>query len=253
MRKLGRRKVMLVLALVLASWGANGTTPQLLAQAEEQPNRAMKFVEQLEKVVTFRTIDDPKTTLADAITLLEGRYNLKISVNERAFKTDGVMEVLKTEVAVPVPIPEMKAKLRAVLGKILDRLPALGPTYVIRKDSIELTTMAAVRQELGREDDDRLLPLTHVCCEKRPLEEVLKQLAGRTDYNIVFDARAGDKAKMLVSARFKNVPLDTAVRVLADMADLEPVLQDNVIYITTPEKAARMEKEQRKRKGLLGM
>ena len=44
-----------------------------------------------------------------------------------------------------------------------------------------------------------------------------------------------------------NVPVDTAVRVLADMADLQPAFLDNVIYVTTRENAKRLEQDSKKR------
>jgi hypothetical protein len=40
-----------------------------------------------------------------------------------------------------------------------------------------------------------------------------------------------------------NVPLDTAVQLLADMAELKVVHRDNVLYVTTPEHAAKLEKD----------
>jgi len=53
-----------------------------------------------------------------------------------------------------------------------------------------------------------------------------------------------------VTATLNNVPIDTAVLILSDMADLRPVALDNVLYVTTSENAeylrARQE-EQRKR------
>jgi hypothetical protein len=41
-----------------------------------------------------------------------------------------------------------------------------------------------------------------------------------------------------------NVPVDTAVKVLADMADLGFVRLDNLLYVTSREKAARLRAEQ---------
>ena len=69
--------------------------------------------------------------------------------------------------------------------------------------------------------------------DKRPLGEALKKLADDTPWSLVLDARVGDKAKLEITTTLKSVPLDTAVRILADMADLQPVIMDNVIYVTT--------------------
>jgi hypothetical protein len=146
----------------------------------------------------------------------------------------------------------MKTSLRIILGKILDRVPASsGATVVIRKNSIEITTMAALRKELGRGDQEPLLPLTNANFERRPLDDALKHLVEQTHFSILVDPRVGDQAKQVVSAPLLNVPLDTAVRLLADMVDLDSVLQDNVLYVTTHENAARMRHEKSNRKGLV--
>ena len=61
------------------------------------------------------------------------------------------------------------------------------------------------------------------------------------------DVRQADKAKAAVSAALKNVPVDTAVRVLADMAELKPVRMGNLLYVTSRDNAKRLEEEEAKR------
>ena len=39
-----------------------------------------------------------------------------------------------------------------------------------------------------------------------------------------------------------NTPLDTAVRLLAEMADLRVLHRDNVLFVTTPARATELEK-----------
>ena len=90
-------------------------------------------------------------------------------------------------------------------------------------------------------------PLVCAKFDKRPLGEALKKLADDTPWSLVLDARVGDKAKLEITTTLKSVPLDTAVRILADMADLQPVIMDNVIYVTTRENAARLEADHLKR------
>jgi hypothetical protein len=79
------------------------------------------------------------------------------------------------------------------------------------------------------------------------LDEALQDLATRTGFSIVVDVRTADKKQTQVTANLANVPLDTAVLLLADMADLKPVLLDNVFYVTTPENAAKLRAEQEQR------
>ena len=62
------------------------------------------------------------------------------------------------------------------------------------------------------------------------------------------DRRANREQGQDVSATLANAPVDTAIRVLANMADLQPAFLDNVIYLTTKENAKRLEQESPKRR-----
>jgi hypothetical protein len=46
------------------------------------------------------------------------------------------------------------------------------------------------------------------------------------------------------------VPLETVVRLLADMAEVKAVALDNVLYVTTPENAEKLHQENLARLGL---
>jgi RNA polymerase sigma factor (sigma-70 family) len=189
--------------------------------------------------------NDPKSTLQEALDHLADRFDLTFDVNEAAFKAEMVEDVLAKPVA-KKPIPKMiNVRLETVLRKILARIPARsGATFLIREDTIELPTVAAVRAELGVEGERPLPPLATASFHDTPLEDALRELAQITECNIVLDARAGEAAQTPVSSNLANVPVDTAVRVLADMANLELVRLDNVLYVTTRENAARLRKEQ---------
>ena len=84
--------------------------------------------------------------------------------------------------------------------------------------------------------------------EKRPLDQALRSLALETGFSIVLDTnRAGERAQAHVTARFRGIGLENAVRVLADQAELKSVLVDKVLYVTTPENAELLQKEEERR------
>jgi type II secretory pathway component HofQ len=133
-------------------------------------------------------------------------------------------------------------RLDTVLRKLLARLPVeSGAVWTLREDRIEITTHQAQVAEIWGEYNGPFLPLVWATFDKVPLEDALKELAEQTDFTIVLDNRAGEKGRTPVTARLRNTPLDTALRLLADMADLRPVHTDNVLYVTTKENAAAME------------
>jgi hypothetical protein len=151
--------------------------------------------------------------------------------------------------------------LASVLKKVLARVPsASGATYVLRRDGIEITTEGAKWAEFRNPSDHALpgladdmdpngpppVPIVLVEAEfdKRPLDEALKELAVATECNVLLDARAAEQARP-VTATLINVPLDTAVDLLADMSGLHVVSRDRVLYVTTKENAEAMQKELR--------
>jgi len=75
--------------------------------------------------------------------------------------------------------------------------------------------------------------------DKRPLNEAILEVLKPTGMKLMVDtARTGEKSKTPVSATLDGTTVEAAVRLLADMADLRPVVYDNVVYLTTKENAA---------------
>jgi hypothetical protein len=219
----------------------NPPPPQALPRAP----RALELADWLDRPVKFAGVEaDDKLTLQELLDNLADRYDLIFDVNEVAFRADGVKDIQAVPVA-KTPIPKMmNLRMSTVLRKILSRIPSRSAaTYLIRDDAIEVTTEAAVRARLGRDGRSPRLPLVYRVLDQRPLGEALVELAEHTEYTVVIDPRLGDRAKVPVTAKLPNVPLDTAVCVLADMGGLKPVRLDNVFYVTTPENADRLRAE----------
>jgi len=75
------------------------------------------------------------------------------------------------------------------------------------------------------------LPRIYASFDKRTLAESLKYLNDRTSNSVI--SILGPVRKARNGCRtFKNLPLDSAVRLLAEMADLRVVQIDNVFYVT---------------------
>jgi hypothetical protein len=228
------------------------------APAEAKRQRQLKCEQmremeaKLKATAAFPGVDDPKATFSDVLDQLAITHAIVFRVNDRAFRLDGLADVP----AIPVvgggtPLPRLKGvSLNTILRKVLSRIPnPSGATFINRGDGIEITTGDAFKAAvfLGSEQEG---PLPLVCAEitKQPLDDTLKDLADEYGFNIVLDARAGEKAKTAVTGEFNFVPLDTVVRILADMANLKPVRLDNVLYVTTKENARVVAKAERRQK-----
>jgi hypothetical protein len=79
-----------------------------------------------------------------------------------------------------------------------------------------------------------------VDCTETRLMEAIQQLMHETGANVVIDPRLQDKAAQKVTLRLEDVPLESAVRLLAELADLRTIRMNNVLFITTPERAERL-------------
>lgn len=230
----------------------------LVAAAGQAPRADDKkpapLTERLYEPVDFPGFDDPKMTVKEALAALEQRYGIQIDVNEAAFRQIlGDRSVLQ-EVVAPVP-PMSKVSLATALRKVLSRInapPGNEATFLVRRDGkedyhLEVLTWNVVQAEVWGRYPGPFLPLVSANFTDKPLAEALQSLADRGGFNVVLDGRVADKAKALITARLLNVPLDTAVGMLADQADLKAFLVDNLLYVTTRENANRLEEQEKLR------
>src|SRR5262245_50766987 len=159
-------------------------------------------------------------------------FYLQFDLDWKAFQDEGVkvdpgtlgLGVDKAKIPAEKNIT-LAAYLRKIFRRV-EKAPASGLTFVIGADNrIEITTNQRVLKDIyGRRSKEELQgplpPLVHAVFEAKPLDEALAELSHATDgYNVLLSGKVGE-AKVPVTATFRNVPLDTAVWALAEMAGL---------------------------------
>jgi hypothetical protein len=245
---------MMVLGAVLAVRGTAPTPAKAAPAKESSPLAALQTVHPEFPEVPA----DPQTKLDSILNALTEVFRknhgieLQFEINLAAFRTDGVAVPGDTAVVQERGLPKMtNLTLERYLRAILNRVPAgSGATLIPRKDHIEITTNGWLRTQIwGKDHKGPFLPLVNARFDKTSLDEALKALAEQSEHNVILDPKAGEKGKTLITARLLNLPLDTAVTMLADMADLQAVMQDNAIYVTTRESALRWESRNRRESG----
>jgi hypothetical protein len=254
MLRLGTFSSWLVVAVAVGLPGPVRTTDAAKGSSVSAPqeSKAEKgvatVIRNLAQPYTLEQDMGVSTPLRDALDFIEGKYGLRIVLNSMAFQKHGIESVedqpVRLRKLINVPLSE-------VLRRLLEQVQG---AYLVRGDHVEVTSVWATRPERFFEFEDgwprtiepeRLyLPLVHVVFNKRDLEGSLRELSEATDFSIVIDGRVGDSANTAVTASLINVPLDTAVRLLADMSGLDLVLMKNVLYVTTKPNAARWRAEQ---------
>jgi hypothetical protein len=206
---------------------------------------AASFRKKLAERVTLDTGLGPNAQLRDALEFFAERYDISILVQDEAFQAIGVPAPGDSA----VQLPKMtNVPLRQVLHMLLSQIRGdeHRGTFLIREDHIEVTTTRHANPVLWIGQARQGVPVVSCDFEREPLAEALRQLSESTGISVVLDPRS-DKARKTVSAALDNVPLDTAVGLLADMADLKAVSLDNVLYVTSRENAKELEVEKEKR------
>jgi hypothetical protein len=231
-----------------------GLIPPYAVCAAESPTaelarRAAEVRKKLASTITFNGFDDADTKFSEALAFLQKAADITFEVNEEAFRDEMVDDPNNKPLGRPIPkLGSVSAG--TVLRRVLSRMPtASGTTFVVRGGVVEITTRRAASPSSWRSGQDLVpgAPEVSIAFEKRELQEALQEIADATGVNIVLDARAKDKGKAAITATLRDVAVDTVVRILANMADLEVAALDNVLCVTTKDGARGLEEEQEKR------
>jgi len=237
-----------VLAAVLAaSWSGDGPGAAPKVDEKSVP-RWEELIAALWKAHPWGGCEqDKEITLAKMLDEIAKNLRwrgVSFYINEKAFKAENISPDFA--IVAEKEITGGTETLAMVLKKILERVEGKsGVTYLVRRDVIEITTIAAAREEVwGKGHPGPFLPLVHAAFKERPLNAALQELADQADRNVLLDGRVAAKGKTLVTARFRNLPLDTAVDLLAREADLHTVPIAGGLYVTTKAEAEAIAKRQ---------
>ncbi len=220
--------------------------PSALVAPSLAPIRLKEWRDKLIQPFHFDPNVDPDLTLEEFLDRLSKRLGINFEFNWRAFQEEEADVKLDTPVRIKA-ILAMKndTSLATVLRIVLAGLPCeSGAVYVLRTDSVEITTREALRTELRIPETRPLLPLVWDVLEDTPISKALAKVTETTSFNVIVDPHVKDHVQDQVSVQFNNVPVDTAVRLLANMAGLSVVWLDNVFFVTSADNAKRLREEQ---------
>lgn len=246
----------LVIALVVVGWFAfSEATP---APADARKDAKGDDREQLaDKLLERVTLKDPlnNVLLKEALGLLMDRHDITILVDNGGFGEAGAAVAVNAEenpiLNATINVPAMKnVRLATILKHITDQINGV---YLIYPDHIKIVSAAKAftmtkptlttgisEMEQPMESPDALvrsIPLVTVSFGEKNLIEALRDIEVRTNATIILANQAAEKAKTPIQARLTNVPVDTAVATLAEMAGLKLARRGNVLLVTTAERA----------------
>jgi hypothetical protein len=219
------------LAAVALAWAL---APALLTAApaapdkDKAPSPAEKLRAALNAPISVKIDRQP---LGPAVEMLREKGKVNIVIDTATIQNTFGWLPEQSPTAVDVDLKEVKLKsaLRTVLTPF-------GLGYAVIGDTVVVTTeeMAVARQMKQR---------VNVEFEKVELAQALKQLNRETGANLLLDSRAEKEAKNPVSLELEDVPLETAVRLLSEMAGLKPVRIGNTLFVTRKETANELRQD----------
>ena len=196
----------------------------------DSATRARQWREKLDQPITIEF--EPNTPIREALSHISERYNMTIVIDTDAFKVDQNEPDIEGRPVRLLRLPNVKVvtALRVLFQQIN------GDFYI--KDNM-LTVVPRTYIETGRV----LKHPVDVSFNKRPLADALTELSELSGLSIVLDPRGQADGNFAATADFRNVPVQDAVRVLANMAGMKSVVMDNLLYVTSTNNAEHLQKE----------
>jgi type II secretory pathway component GspD/PulD (secretin) len=192
--------------------------------------KAQEYREKLDQPVTLEF--EAGTPLVEALKHINERYGLNIIIDTEAFKADIAQNDVEN---LPIKIPRLNGvRLRTILRFLCQQVQG---DFYIPGDLLMIVPHTRI------ESGVTLRQPVDVSFNKRPLAEALRELSDMTGVSIVLDAQKQQDPTIELTADFQNVPLESASRVLANMAGMKSITMDNMIYVTAPENAENLLQE----------
>jgi hypothetical protein len=140
------------------------------------------------------------------------------------------LDPMQLQVNLKLKDAKVSTALRSVLNPYNLGYAVIGDTVVVTTED-----MAVYRQLKQRVSCDY---------DKVPLGVALKRLAKETGVSLIVDSRSAKEAEAAVTLQVDDVPLETAVRLMAESAGLKPVRVGNVLFVTSKANAKELKADQ---------
>lgn len=246
------RQCPIVLALVSLGLGAvtlpTPSQPPGQAATRKGPpvtkaqQEALAIMNMLRQNIDTRALQE-KVKLKVALEYFADKFGgqLRIVVNKGAFAAEDAPDLDEEEVMLP-PVPSRIA-MDTALRLILSQVGKGKATFLIRQGHIEIVPLRYATAAYFLKE-----PCILGVFNQRPLQEVLQEFSDEIGLAIHLDPNIGDNANKPITATFRNCSLKDALVTVTEMAQLKYVAMEHSIFVTTPDKAKVIEKEQKIRR-----
>jgi hypothetical protein len=229
------------------SQGPDKAKPPNERPATTAREEMLSLIRMLKQPIDTKPLQEP-IKLKVALEIISRQFGGKLvfQVDKNGFEsTLGADAPDPYEEEVFLPRGPAKMSLDRALKMLLPQVARGTATYVLRPSHgyVEIAPASSLTPEFPGQQ--RIVATAFV---KRPLQEVLQDLAAEADVDIHVDPNIGDKAAMPISATFRNATLEQILVTVTEMARLKYVVLEGSAYVTTPEHAKVLEKEESTRR-----
>jgi len=216
----------LVALLLLACLASPAPAAPIGEPRPKNDSPAEKVRKALDQVIDVKIENQP---LEAAVNQLREAHKINFVLDRVAVSTMGIDPMNGNLVNLEQSNVKLRTALRALLAP-------LHLTYAIIGDTVVITTEeAAVTRQLRQR--------VSLDLDKAHLVVALKQLARDTATNLLVDPRVTKEAEAAITLQLDDVPLETAVRLMAELAGLKPVRLGNVLLVTNKASAVELRAE----------
>jgi hypothetical protein len=214
----------LAVGAALALWPALAPAGPAAPEKDAVASPVEKLRKELDKPITLKIT---KQSLSAAVEMLHKQTKINFVLDGPVIQQLGFSpDQPPSPVDVDLKDVKVRTALRSILSPYNLSFAAIGDTVVITSD--EMAMFRQMRQRVS------------VDLEKTPFADALKQISHQTGANLILDTRVEKDAAAKISLQMEDVPLETAVRLLAEMAGLKPVRVGNVLFVTGKANANEM-------------
>lgn len=226
----------IVALLILAMSAAN---PPASAQENTPAQSIRSLMRLLNEEMRMADFVAPMN-LKEAVELLMAKYAekgkpLSILVDAAAFSRSDGTNVYESQVTFQ-PSPK-RLNAWTLLDIMLAQIDPGNASFIIRRGAVVITTKENAGFAHLR------MQMVHSAFYNQSLSDALDDLADQVGVDITVDKRCVKEAGHPIKTIIRNSTLEDAVTLLADQADLRAVAMASGFYVTSPENAARMRRE----------
>ena len=217
---------------LLLGWALTHAT--VFGQATAKTPPADKLRAGLDKAIT---VDYSGHSLVDALNQIRDKSGLPIHIDQPVLMhmQTGYTGNDGNQIPMQIWVKATNEKASQVLRKFLNGHQL---TYAVFEDSILITTVEMAAARLYRQR-------VSVDLDEVPLKKAVGELAKNHGINLVIDPTVKKQAETRVSLQLEDTGLETALRLLAEMASLKAVRMGNVMFVTSGEKAKKIRAEEK--------